>query len=157
MHGHAKSLQLCLTLCNPMDHSPPDSSVHGIFQARMLEWVAISSSKASSWPRDRTHVSCIGKSVLYHQHHLGSSLHAEGCFVGSHLRLRRWLLPRTSLPSAQGWTAAHPCASHRFAGRGLAWSRSPWNAWVLRRTDHLKEIQTSVKEKIENLQYKSLC
>ena len=35
----AKSLQLCLTLCNPMDYSPPDSSVYGIFQARILEWV----------------------------------------------------------------------------------------------------------------------
>ena len=39
---HAKSLQLCLTLCNPMDHSLPGSSVHGILQARILEWVATS-------------------------------------------------------------------------------------------------------------------
>ena len=37
-----QSLQLCLTLCNPMDHGPPGSSVHGIFQARVLEWVAVS-------------------------------------------------------------------------------------------------------------------
>ena len=37
----AKSLQSCLTLCNPMDHSPPGSSVHGILQARVLEWVAV--------------------------------------------------------------------------------------------------------------------
>ena len=37
----AKSLQLCLTLCNPMDCSPPGSSVHGVLQARILEWVAI--------------------------------------------------------------------------------------------------------------------
>ena len=43
--------QLCLTLCNPMDCSPPGSSVHGIFQARIVEWVAISHSRASSWPR----------------------------------------------------------------------------------------------------------
>ena len=42
---HAKSLQLCSTHCNPMDCSLPDSSVHGILQARMLEWVAISSPK----------------------------------------------------------------------------------------------------------------
>ena len=46
-------------LCNPMDCSPPGSSVHGILQARILEWVAISSSKGSSWPRDGTYVSCI--------------------------------------------------------------------------------------------------
>ena len=39
---YAKSLQLCLTLCDPMDYSPPGSSVHGIFQARILEWVVIS-------------------------------------------------------------------------------------------------------------------
>ena len=42
----AKSLQLCLTLCDPIDSSPPGSSVHGIIQARTLEWVAISSSNA---------------------------------------------------------------------------------------------------------------
>ena len=48
--------QLCLTLCNPMDCSLPGSSVHGIFQARVLEWVAISFSRGSSWPRDRTWV-----------------------------------------------------------------------------------------------------
>ena len=41
---HAKSLQLCLILCDPIDCSPPGSSVHGIFQARILEWVAIAFS-----------------------------------------------------------------------------------------------------------------
>ena len=48
----AKLLQLCLTLYNPMDYNLTDSSVHGILQARILEWVAISSSKGSSPPRD---------------------------------------------------------------------------------------------------------
>ena len=51
--------QSCLTLCNPMDGSPPVSSVHGILQARILEWVAISFSRGSSRPRDRTQVSHI--------------------------------------------------------------------------------------------------
>ena len=51
----AKSLQSCLTLCDPMDCSPPHSSVHGIFQARILEWVAISSSQSRDW----NPVSCI--------------------------------------------------------------------------------------------------
>ena len=51
--------QLCPTLCDPMYCSLPGFSVHGIFQARVLEWVAISFSRGSSWPRDRTQVSCI--------------------------------------------------------------------------------------------------
>ena len=54
----ASVAQLCLTLCDPMDCSLPGSSVHGIFQARILEWVAISYSRWSSQPRDRTRVSC---------------------------------------------------------------------------------------------------
>lgn len=61
--------------CDPMDGSPPDSSVPGILQAGRLEWVAMPSSRGSSRPRDRTHisyVSCIGRRVLYHECHLGS-------------------------------------------------------------------------------------
>ena len=50
--------QLCPTLCNSMDCSPPDSSVHWILQAKILEWVAIPFSKESSQPRDRTYISC---------------------------------------------------------------------------------------------------
>jgi len=49
--------QLCPTLCDSMDCSLLGSSVHGIFQARLLEWVAISFSRGSSQPRDRTWVS----------------------------------------------------------------------------------------------------
>ena len=49
----------CPTLCDPMDCSLPDSSVHGIFQARILEWRTISSFRASSQSRDRTHISCV--------------------------------------------------------------------------------------------------
>ena len=67
--------QSCLTLCDPMDYSPPGSSVHGIFQASILEQVAISFSRESSWPRDRTQascISCIGKWVLYQLTHQGS-------------------------------------------------------------------------------------
>ena len=64
----AKSLQLCPTLCNPMDCSSPGSSVHGILQARVLEWVAMPSSRGYSRPRDQTQVSCIsciGRRVFY--------------------------------------------------------------------------------------------
>ena len=51
--------QSCPTLCDPVDCSPPDSSIHGILQARILEWVAIFFSRESSQPRDRTQVSHI--------------------------------------------------------------------------------------------------
>ena len=67
---------VCVSVCvcvlshdQPMACSPPSSSVHGIFQARTLEWVAISYSSGYSWPRDRTYISCIswtGRQILYH-------------------------------------------------------------------------------------------
>ena len=59
-------VQSCLTLCDPLDCSPPGSSVQGIFQARILEWVAISSSRGSFWSRNQTCFSCIGRWILYH-------------------------------------------------------------------------------------------
>ena len=71
----AKSLQSCPALCDPMNCSLPGSSVLRILQARILEQVAMPSSRGSSRPRDRTrvsYVSCIGKCDLYHKHHLGS-------------------------------------------------------------------------------------
>ena len=63
-----------LALYSPMDCSTPGSSVHGISQARILEWVAISFSKGSSWPRGRTHTSCIGRGAR------------EPTFSGVHLK-----------------------------------------------------------------------
>ena len=66
--------QSCPTLCDPMDCSLPGFSVHGIFQAGILEWVAISFSRGSSWPRDWTHISCVsctGRLILTTRH-LGS-------------------------------------------------------------------------------------
>ena len=51
---HTKSLHLCPTPCDPKGYSPPGSSVHGLLRARILEWVAMPSSRRSSWPRDPT-------------------------------------------------------------------------------------------------------
>ena len=73
----ATSLQSCVTLCDPVDCSPPGSSVRGILQARILEWDAIPSTRGSFPPRDRTHVSyisCISKWALYHSCHPGCHL-----------------------------------------------------------------------------------
>ena len=95
VHVHAKSFQLCPSLGGPIDCSPPGSSVHGILQIRIQEWVAMDSSRGSdsgtepislrspklgggffitsatwealrsSWPRDQTRISCIGRQVPY--------------------------------------------------------------------------------------------
>ena len=60
------SLSCVWLFCDPMDHSPPGSFVRGLSQARILEWAVISSSRGSSQPKDWTHVSCIGRQILYH-------------------------------------------------------------------------------------------
>ena len=65
----AKALRSSPTLSDPVDCGPPGSSVHGILQIRILEWVAMPSSRGSSHFRDQTHISyasCIGGWVLYH-------------------------------------------------------------------------------------------
>ena len=87
---HTKSLQLCPTLCDPMDYSPPGSSVHGNSPGKNTEWVAMPSSRGSSSPRDRTHisyVSCMGRWVLYHKRHLGTpkgtTEHTNSSFGGT--------------------------------------------------------------------------
>ena len=71
-NGHfllpGKTISSCLPLCDPIDCSLPGSSVHGLFQARILEWLAISSSRESSWLGIWTHafrVFCIGRQILY--------------------------------------------------------------------------------------------
>ena len=58
--------KLCPALLPRLNCSPPGSSVHGIIQAKILQWVAISFSRGPSWPRDQTHVSCIGRWTLYY-------------------------------------------------------------------------------------------
>ena len=73
--------QLCPTLCNPLDCSLPGSSVHGILQARILEWVAISFSRGSSRPRDRTRVS----------HIVGRRFNLWATREETHLLLLYWL------------------------------------------------------------------
>ena len=63
---NVKVTQFCLTLCDPTDYSLPGSSLHGILQARILDWGAISFTRGSSWIRDWTSVFCIGRWALYH-------------------------------------------------------------------------------------------
>ena len=70
---HAKSLQSCPTLCNPC--SPPGSSVHGLLQARTLEWVAFPFSKGSSWPRAWTRISY----ASYDMQEISHQVHHQIC------------------------------------------------------------------------------
>ena len=105
------SLQLCLTLCDPVDCGSPGSSVHGMPRtgvgfhspAKILEWVSMLSSRGSSLPRDLTYVSymfCIGRWILFHKHYLGSpslSVSESGsCSVESN--------------SASSWICSLPCS-----------------------------------------------
>ena len=60
-HCNVLITQSCLTLCDPMDYSLPGSSVHGVLQERILEWVAIPFFRGSSQPRDQSQISCIAR------------------------------------------------------------------------------------------------
>ena len=73
-------------LSDPMDYSPPGSSAHGILQAKILEWVAMPSSRdlPHAGIKPLSHVSCIGRWVLYHQHHLGSSDECISTYIHTH-------------------------------------------------------------------------
>ena len=74
--------QSCLTLCDPTDCSPPVSSVHGILQARTLEWITIPFSRGSSWPRDQTQVSCIAGKLFTCNFTVNSFLFNSFLFFG---------------------------------------------------------------------------
>ena len=74
--------QSCLTLCDPTDCSPPVSSVHGILQARTLEWITIPFSRGSSWPRDQTQVSCIAGKLFTCNFNVNSFLFNSFLFFG---------------------------------------------------------------------------
>ena len=115
---HAKLLQSCLTLCDPMDSSPPGSSVHGIVQARILKWLATPSSKGSSTRRSRTQVSgisCIGRLVLYHQCCLGNPYLCITCVI---VRALQSELSRFSQPL--DIASLQPGLYLRLTGAGLS-------------------------------------
>ena len=90
---HAKSLQSCPTLWDPMDCSLTGSSVYGISQARILEWVAIPFSRGSSQPRDRTWLSCTGKESAYQRRR-----HSFDPWVRKIPWRRKWQPTPVSLP-----------------------------------------------------------
>ena len=111
---HAKSLQLCPTLCNSMDCNLPGSSLHGILQARRLEWVAISFSRRSSQSGDETQVSCIAGRFFttepFHKHYLIKCLCADLQAAVAIIRRRQWHPTPVPLPGkSHGWRSLVGC------------------------------------------------
>ena len=133
--------QSCPTLCDPMDCHPSGSSVHGIFQARVLEWVAISSSRGSSQPRNQTCMSCIaggfftccsGKPCLY-MSDIPDRVSAMGYYVSSSNRMLKYLLIKQffhvfkmllAFSSLNNW-GTHLGKSKAYLTYNLAESRAP--------------------------------
>ena len=68
-------------LSDPMDCGSPGSSVQGVSQVRMWEWVGISSSRGSSWPRNQTQLSYIAGEIFYHVSHQGNLLNQCGTII----------------------------------------------------------------------------
>ena len=104
--------QSCLTLRNPTDCSPPGSSVHGTFQTRTLEWVAISFTRETSQSKDQTHVSsisCTGRQILY--------------------QCATWEIPCLALASLNilSQSSLQPC-SVQFSCSVASDSATPWTA-----------------------------
>ena len=121
--------QSCPTLCDPMDCNLPSSSVPGIFQARILEWVAISYSKGSSWLRDWVHISCISLSSHLHWqadslplYHLGS-LPSLFCYILSALRR---MIVATILQPSKMMRAVGNC----FGGQSAYWDSLMWKVEI---------------------------
>ena len=105
--------QSCLTFRDPMGCSPTGSSVHGIFQARILEWVAMSYSRGSSPPRDWNHiswVSCIGRQILSPLSYLGLNGHRKEMNTWLYLFWNVLLFVETcSTPQNQTLITTHVC------------------------------------------------
>ena len=127
-------------LCVPMDCSPPVSSVHGIFQVRILEWVAISSSRGSSQPNDQTQVSCMScvpctsRWVLYHcstwETLRGSELIIKIPLV-AHLVLRYALqlkITACATKASNREVTEHQCAESTFVRRNTDWNLPSWSS-----------------------------
>ena len=140
----------------PMDCSPPGSFAHGIFQTRILEWLAISSSRGSSQPRDQTcvsWVSCIGRQILYHWATQEPNLECTQCSISClcwnsvlslYPSLISWLLTPYShgLHCAPDLSAgASAFCQSPFQELQLCWA-SPWS-WLppfLNSTFHLPHL-----------------
>ena len=120
--------RLCPTLCKLRDCSPPGSSVHGILQARILEWIIMPSSRGSSWPQG----SCIFREVLYHQ-----------CYVGSHAQaLCLWWIGAVSRFFASGGQSIRASASV-LPMNIQDWFPLGWTGWISLQSKGLLRVFSS--------------
>ena len=112
-------IKSCPTLCDPMDCSPPGSSVHGISQARILKWVAISFSRGSSWPKIKPISLALASLSL--SHHLSDLDAVYFSYLVALAMTSSTLLNRSG-------ERGHPCFVH--SSRGKTFSYSLWNAML---------------------------
>ena len=115
---------MCVLSCSVMSDSlsPPGSSVHEIFQARILEWVAISFSRGSSWPRDWTYISCISRvsrQILYHCATWKAGLYPWLLVIALNLQ-------SSPLPPSQGTGWSLNLTKMWSFGEKLFWKPKPW-------------------------------
>ena len=152
--------QLCLTLCNTMDCSLPCSSVHGIFQARILEWVAISFSSGSFQPRDRTQVSHIAGRLLTIwatrevMTNLDSTLKSRDITLPTKVRLVKAMILPVVMYGCEKWTIMKAERWRIDAFEHWCWRRLLRVPWMARRSKQsiLKEI--SPEYSLEGLKLK---
>ena len=130
--------QSCLTLCDSRDGSPPDSSVHGILQARILEWVAIPFSRGSSQARDCTFVSCTAGrffTIWATRECLSAQTPSDPLIFSFREMPRAWMSEKTQLPTQPSPLQKSIChrvcldlplsiSTHREKGR--KWNVSSW-------------------------------
>ena len=115
----------------PLDCSPPGSSVHGIVQARILEWVAISHSRGSSWPRDPAHISCIsctGRQIHYQYRYMGNLSLFRG-------ESTRWQL------GGEGWSREGFVKWGLQKHAVMVMRQSSWEGFIIRRMRTGLQIQ----------------
>ena len=128
--------QSCLILCNPVDCSPPGSSVHGIFQTIILEWVSISCSRGFSWPKDQTSVSWVSCmaggffTTMPSEKSWSCWLRVRIQFLGKQVQGQRNALSvkvTQSCPTlATPWTVAHKVPLSMGFSRQEYWSGLPF-------------------------------
>ena len=121
----AKLLQSCPALCYPMDCSPPGSSVHGILQARILEWVAMSFSRGSYWPRARTHISCVSCIIFFTT---STTREAPSLWYPPHLKVKV-LVAQSCLTLCNSMNCSPPVSSIYWIlqARILEWVAMPFS------------------------------